>query len=75
MAKNSFVAEVNFKQRKSAIFSPFDLAYRFQDTLQNKKATWRCYHNANNQFFHLLKEKMPMLWTTETISFEWYQKI
>ena len=40
----------------------------FQDMLQNKKATWRCRHNANNRFFHLLREQ---LWTTETTTFIW----
>ena len=43
--------------RKSAMFNSFDFAYRFQDMLQNKKAMWRCRHNANNRFFHLLREK------------------
>ena len=46
-----------FLPRKSAISNPFDLSYRFQDMLQNKKATWRWRHNDNNRFFHLLKEK------------------
>ena len=35
--------------------------------LQNKKVTWRCEHNPNNQFFYLTKrKKISMLWTTET---------
>ena len=58
-----------FLLRQSAIFNPFDLVYHFQDMLQNKKATWQCRHNANNGFFHLLREKMSMLWTTETTTF------
>ena len=37
--------------------------------LQNKKTTWRCRLNANNRFFHLLREKILMLWTTETTVF------
>ena len=39
----------------------------FQRLLQNKKVTWRCEHNPNNQFFYLTKrKKISMLWTTET---------
>ena len=35
--------------------------------LQNKKVTWRCEHNPNNQFFYLTKrKKISMLWTTKT---------
>ena len=45
---------------KSAIFNLFDLA-RFRTCLkrplQNKKVTWQCEHNLNNQFFYLTREK------------------
>ena len=29
----------------------------FKRPLQNKKVTWRCEHNPNNQFFYLTKRK------------------
>ena len=54
---------------KSEIFNPSDIAYHFQDILLNKKAMWWCGQNTNNWFFHLLREKIPTLWTTERAIF------
>ena len=65
----SFLSSIIFLSHKSTIFNLFDLAH-FQDMPENKKATWRFEHNANNRFFYVLqKKKILMLWTTETAIF------
>ena len=63
---NCSVTQVTSQPYSIHLISP---AFRtsFKRPLQNKKVTWRCEHNPNNQFFYLTKrKKMSMLWTSET---------
>ena len=66
---SSVLSSSIFLSSKSVVFSPFYLTSNvFKTCFKNKKIMLRCGQNASRSFC-LIRKKVSMFWTTETIIF------